>query len=281
MKKIFNIAIMMILASLATVSCKKDSLLYDGPMLAHFQSKEGTLFLQPGGENTIIIPIGLTKAVDHDVVVTVELDSSSTAEAGKQFNFVSQQVTIPAGQVIGNLVIKGDYDSASVASLAVFRITSDALQTGDTYTLELQQFCPFNQADFVGFYQFSAVDPADAMLGSEANGYQVEAIADPNDSTSIIFQNLYNDPDDSQVIGGYDVKISFDDSDVNNIKVTIADGQTMWFYTDGTFDGTVVSKGGTGTFNGCAKTITFSVQHILTSIGFNFGTDVATLKKIN
>ena len=46
MKKIFNIAFTVVLATLTMVSCKKESLKYDGPALAHFSSQVGSYFVE-------------------------------------------------------------------------------------------------------------------------------------------------------------------------------------------------------------------------------------------
>jgi hypothetical protein len=104
MKKIFNIAFTVALATLTMVSCKKESLKYDGPVLAHFNGATGSYFVEEAGESSFPIPIGITKPNDADVTLTIKvLTEESTAVEGEDFTLQSNQVTIKAGEVVLNL----------------------------------------------------------------------------------------------------------------------------------------------------------------------------------
>lgn len=270
MKKIFNIAFTLVLASLAIVSCKKESLEYDGPVLGHFQTSSSILYVQP--ENfTIDIPIGLTKASDKDVVLKVKVGEESTAEEGVQFNFESSEIVIKAGEVLGKVTVVAIFENTDEPSNLIIEIeSSDNTATYSfEHNLKLQQFCPFVQEDYVGTYLFSS-----PVFWEDE--YLIEAIADPEDPKAIIFIDPYQ-PDGV----GYNLKLVFNDEDVNNIFITIPANQVVWYYDDGANMGDVILRDGKGTFNSCEKLITYSANHIFVPLSFNFGLDNVTLKKVD
>jgi|GEM_PF-2938677 len=263
MKRIFNLATTILVASLILAGCKKDDLLYDGPSLAHFTTPSATFYVEE--QDTVYrVPVGLTKAFDTDMTFTVQVvEDGTTAVDGEQYRLRSTQVTIPAGQVIGYIEVEGIFENVATPTNLVLALdsTGSSAQFYQTFTLKIQQFCKFVQEEFVGTYFFSS-----AWWEDE---YEVDAVADPNNPNAIIFKDLYDI--------GYDVTVVFNDDNKNNIFVSVAQ-QPAWY--NSTY-GDVYLMGGTGTFNGCEKTLTYSTAHGVPGLGTFSGTDTPTLVKID
>ena len=268
MKKIFNIAFTVVLATLTMVSCKKESLKYDGPVLAHFNGATGSYFVEEEGESSFPIPIGITKPNDADVTLTIKvLTDESTAVEGEDFTLQSSQVTIKAGEVISELVVLGNFAGLDEQKSVVFEIESSdkSAQYDQTYTLTMLRFCPFVRDEFVGLYGFVS-----EFWNSDAEGnpisVEVEAIADPEDENAILFKDLYEE--------GIDIKVILDASDKSNF-VTSFPKQKGW--TSGAY-GDVSLSSGSGKFSACDKTLSYETEHTV-SAG-SFGKEQAFFTKI-
>jgi len=133
-------------------------------IIAQFTKDEETgYFLQDNGDtytfNAAVDFVGANDMpLSSDMVVTYEVDASSTAVAGTDYDFVdpSGQVTIPAGSTYANIpisVYSGNLDSANPTEL-VLNITvasasgHNVLSSGNhgTTTITLQATCTSNLA---------------------------------------------------------------------------------------------------------------------------------------
>lgn len=268
MKKLFNLSLTIVLLAMAAVSCKKESLIYEGPVLYHFQSTGSSVDVGPATE-TVLIPIGLTKPADQDITVTVSINEESTAEEGVHYTIESKEVTIKAGEVIGNVVIVPNMESLGVPVTLVLDIVSSSNSAiyNQSYSLKMQQFCEFNVEDFVGTFWFSSPDWWE-------DEYDIDVVINPDSENSIILIEPYQEP-------GYNVIVNFDVTDPYNVKASIPNNQKLWYYPSAPYAGDVVNIQTTASVKVCDKTIFYSCSHCIPTAGVCFtGTDEVTVSKV-
>lgn len=263
MKRIFNITLALLLAMTAVVSCKKDSLLYDGPVLAHFL-KASDVFFVDSEDSTYTLQIGLTKALDRDLTVKLVADETSTAIEGEQYVLDSYEITIPAGEVIGNVKIVGLFSGVSDPVSLKLKLVEGENIAGFSKEIDItiRQFCPFVRDEFVGVYNvWSELNEDNA---GEIAEYEVEAIADPDNENGLIFLDVFEN--------GYNVKVTLDASNKSNFVAVLEQTQTIFMYSPGNPG---VLAEGKGTFNACEPEIQFTVKVDVPGLG-SFG-DIKTI----
>lgn len=266
MKKIFNLTLMFAMLAIATVSCKKESLIYEGPSLVHFTSSGTTFFVTPESDK-VEIPVGITKSVDQDVTIKVKIGEGSTAEEGVHFTIDSKEVTISSGEVIQSFVVRPIYENLGTPANLILEIeeSSNNAAFTQTYSLRLQQFCKFNAEEFAGTFLWSSPE----FWGDE---YEIDVIVNPDNENSLIMVDPYQ-PEGV----GYNVTLIMNDDDPNNIFLTIPEGASAWYSANYSED--VKIYGGKGTFNTCEGRISYEGTHRI-SLG-SFGLDEVTLTKID
>ncbi|MCO5232240.1 MAG: DUF4843 domain-containing protein [Chitinophagales bacterium] len=267
MKKIFNATLLLLFATLTVVSCKKESLTYDGPTLGHFLKSSDVFYVDPE-DSTYTVEIGLTKATDKDVTLRFEVDATSTAVDGEDYALGVHEVTIPAGQVIGKFDVVGLFTTLGEAvNLKLKLVEGDQTATfSNELDLTIRQFCPFVRDEFVGVYNVWS------ELNEDESGniveYEVEAIADPDNENGIIFLGLFVD--------GFDLKVSFDASNKANFQ-SIITAQTIFDYRPGY---PAIIQAGKGTFNACNPEVQFTLEVKVPGMG-SFGDVKTVLTKVD
>lgn len=262
MKRILNITLLTLLVSCVMVGCKKESLEYSGPVLTHFTETSGTFFVESESEDAYIVQIGLTKPADTDLTFTIDYEvSDENAVEGEHFTIESKEITIKAGESVADVLVYSDYDALEEPFVLTLKLNENAdynAQFSQEYKLVIRQFCPFNVQDFAGFY---LLDDAWWLDGDEP--YAVEAFVDEEVPNSIILLDPYDE--------GYSIRITFNDSDKSNFKVSIKD-QPAWYHPS---YGDIYLADNVGTFDACEKTINFITTHSVPGLGyFVLGTPV-------
>ena len=116
MKKIINFKYLVLcFVSVALTSCLDDAVtdFGQGPILAQFESTSGDINIIKDPAITSIdyeIPItyfgGKNVVLDRDITVTIATSPNSAAKEGVEFELISTQFTIPAGETTANASIK-------------------------------------------------------------------------------------------------------------------------------------------------------------------------------
>ncbi len=270
MKRIFNITLTALMAAFALVSCKKESLIYDGPVLVHFNSQGGALVVEnPDDEFAYEIKVGLTKPADRDITINLEIDTTnSTAIEGLHFTLSSNQVVIPAGQTVASVKAVGIYENleedALTASVRIAESEYSAIY-GQEIKIRFRAPCDgiLRIEKFVGTYEL------DYPWFQEDDGpYTVTAVLDPERENTIIFKDLLDD--------GFDVAFTLD-SESDDILVEDSDA---WIYDPG-FPPVVIADVN-GTYEVCEQIIEFYAFHHIPGVGSFPGSDnqKATLTKL-
>lgn len=258
MKKIFNLTLTLFLASIALVSCNKESLLYDGPSLGHFL-KSSDVFFVDVEDSTYTLQVGLTKAFDKDITLHLTVDEASTAIEGEQYSISSHDIVIPAGSVIGSTELVGLFSGITEPVNLKLKITEagDVANFATELDLTIRQFCPLVRDNFVGIFNLWS------ELNEDASGniveYEVEAIADPEKENGIIFLDVFEE--------GKNIKVTLDASNKTNFVSVLEGPQTIFTYPPSY---PAVLAAGKGTFNACNPEVQFKVKVDVPGLG-SFG----------
>ena len=166
------------------------------------------------------IAIAATTVSDKDRVVAVEvIDKASNAIEGIHYAIESNTVTIKAGEMVGNLRIKGytknltvDYDPEILLHLIADEKYNWDLYSGDTTRVVLRKICPFDINAFSGYAMVTST-----YLYNYAGGYNrlIKTEVDSTEKNTIIMRDFYYD--------GYDVKLRFTTKDPLNPLIEMDD----------------------------------------------------------
>lgn len=211
MKKILTGWWLALVLAFVMVGCDEDRTLYSGPNYIMFSD---SLYMLPvqNNEEYFDIPVSATQTCEYDRTLGVEvIDKNSNAIEGVHYALESNTVTIKAGELVGNVRVRGIFDNIAVADSLGFalRLVTDEDTQWNLYGIDanvlLCKTCPFNIYDFEGYclvtstylYNYSTVDKR--LIRSEV----VEG-----EENTLLLKDYFFD--------GYDVKIKFTTEDLLN-----------------------------------------------------------------
>lgn len=187
---------------------------YDGPNYILFSDTLNVLGVQ-NNEEVFDIPIAATQTCDYDRTVAVEvIDKESNAIEGKHYSIESNSVTIKAGERVGNVRIRGNYDAIEAAdSLGLtLRLLTQEADRWELYDksyeskIILKKCCPFDINIFNGYAVLTSTYMQEFM--ANVSNRLVKAEVDPEEDNTVIMKDFFYD--------GYDVKIRFTTDDILN-----------------------------------------------------------------
>lgn len=181
MKKIvYNINVLFALIILLGSCANNDIEPYNGPSQIHFIEMSSNELVDDTNP-VFIVEVGVTKAVDQDRTFDVVVDSDvSSAIEGVNFELLTPNVTIAAGEVIAEVQVKGLFESAEPEGV-LLRLnlaagnTIDVASFRNSYDLMLFKQCDFNRDAFIGRYTVYE----HSIFGEFE--YEVNATAGPDD----------------------------------------------------------------------------------------------------
>lgn len=237
MNKNILLSIAASLVLLATfTSCDEERTLYTGPEYIMFADTLTVLGVE-NSEEVFDIAIAATTVSDKDRTVAVEIvDKHSNAIEGMHYTLESNTVTIKAGEMVGNLRMKGivenltvDYDPEVVLHLIADEKYHWDLYSGDTTRVVLRKVCPFDINAFSGYAMITST-----FLYNYTGTYNrlIKTEVDPKEENTIILRNFYYD--------GYDVKLRFTTDDPLNPLIEMDDQPLV---TTGEAFGTIYGDG--------------------------------------
>ena len=220
MNKNILLSIAASLVLLATfTSCDEERTLYAGPEYIMFADTLTVLGVENSDE-VFDIAIAATTISDKDRTIAVEIvDKHSNAIEGIHYTLESNTVTIKAGEMVGNLRMKGiaenltvDYDPEVMLHLIADEKYHWGLYNGDTTRVVLRKICPFDINAFSGYAMITST-----FLYNYTGSYNrlIKTEVDPTEENTIILRNFYYD--------GYDVKLRFTTDDPLNPLIEMDD----------------------------------------------------------
>ena len=192
---------------------------YSGPEYVLFSD---TLYVLPVADDEEYhnIPVVATRACDYDRTVAVEiLDSHSNAIEGRHYSLESNTITIPAGELVGNVRVRGYHSNIDVydsLGIKLNLIVPDELQWGlygtETNVL-LQKACKFDINAFTGYCVLTSTYIINYMTNIDMR--LVKSEIDPENENTIIIRDYFFD--------GYDARIKFNPEDIMNPLIDMED----------------------------------------------------------
>lgn len=237
MNKKIALAIAASIVMLTTfTSCDEERTLYKGPEYIMFADTLTVLGVE-NSEEIFDIAIAATAVSDQDRTVAVEVvDKYSNAIEGIHYTLESNTVTIKAGELVGNLRIKGiaenltvDYDPEITLHLIADEKYQWDLYSGDTTRVVLRKVCPFDINAFSGYAMITST-----FLYNYTGSYNrlIKTEVDTTEENTIIMRDFYYD--------GYDVKLRFTNDDPLNPLIEMDDQPLV---TTGEAFGTIYGDG--------------------------------------
>ena len=189
MKKMILTTLMAVVAiALCFTSCKPEYTTYTGPNYILFSD---TLYevAVVDNESYFDVPVVATCSCDYDRNVAVEvIDAESNAVEGKHYSIESNTVTIKAGELRGNLRVKGYHSNIDVADSLGFKvqliIPDDAQWDiyGNTANVVLRKACKFDINAFTGYCVVSSTYIMNYMNVDKILTYSVLDTEEKNES---------------------------------------------------------------------------------------------------
>ena len=237
MNKKIALAIAASIVMLTTfTSCDEERTLYSGPEYIMFADTLTVLGVE-NSEEIFDIAIAATAVSDQDRTVAVEVvDKHSNAIEGIHYTLESNTVTIKAGELVGNLRIKGiaenltvDYDPEITLHLIADEKYQWNLYSGDTTRVVLRKVCSFDINAFSGYAMITST-----FLYNYTGSYNrlIKTEVDTTEENTIIMRDFYYD--------GYDVKLRFTTDDPLNPLIEMDDQPLV---TTGEAFGTIYGDG--------------------------------------
>ena len=212
------------------------------------------------------IPIGITNVSNVARKVIIK-DSSRTAVAGVQYTIDSLTLTIPAGQAVDSLVLRGIYSAYPIGrtdTLYLKIVGGDVPENAyaTTYMVVMAGYCDVVQNDLVGDYTNTA-----DFYGSTASSQNPYTATIANwtstgaTSATITITNLGLtsdvgfgpfDPADPAATG---ITASLDWSNPSNFTISVPKQN----YVNDLYGGGLAKISGSGSFSSCAETFTLSL----------------------
>ena len=214
-------------------ACRADYTVDVNPDFVMFSQESYTLGVIDS-EEWLEIPISATKVVDYDRNIGVEVVwSESSAVEGLHYVVEANTLTIPKGELTTALRIRGLVENIAVGEeLTIhFNLVLDQENISDIYgtrsEVKLQRCCKFDINNFVGYAKITSTWTMQYM-NSDARLVRTELGEKEN---SIVVKDMFYE--------GYDIEVSFDDSNPLEPRVMLADAQVVGSTGEafGTIDG--------------------------------------------
>ena len=135
---------------------------------AFFTNTSGTLFVEENVQSNFTVNLGLSDPQNRDLQYTIEVDPTSEAIEGVDFEIVTSNFSIQGGNLIAGFIVQGDFDTATIeGKVAKFNLVAveDAVVSWKTqFNLTIVKFCPL-EADFLGAYTLTQLTAGPAFAG--------------------------------------------------------------------------------------------------------------------
>lgn len=239
MKQIIKYMTISLTVMLAFNACQERYVTYEDAEYVMFAD---TLALYPVQQHDPVfgIPVVSTVAKDYDRTFGVEvIDKTSNAIERKHYTLESNTITIKAGETRTDVIVHADFDNIGDADSLGFTlelVMNDELVMplyGKQTKAVLMKTGPFNIEKFTGYCVLSSQFLQQYHLTGEFNRL-VYTEPHPTMKNTIICRNWLND--------GYDVTLTFDDSDPLLPLVSMEENQVA--SDQGSFFGTVYGEWG-------------------------------------
>lgn len=273
MKKHFSkLMVIPVAAVLMITGCKKESTLVIPPVQAHFAGISNTTYgINADPSSEYRIQVGLTTPTISDRTIELTVSSPTGAASGVQYSIPSTSITIPAGEVLADFVVKGIFSGFTPDRIDTLIISIAAkadivpLESDDTLRLVLRQLCDVVLADFEGDFN----NCQDEQDGDVYGPYTI-SITGSSQTGSQGVLNMYNLWD----VGGSN-ELKLDWSDPSKQIVVI---EPQYLFTHPTYGDVLVRGAGTSVFSSCDGNMSLSYEVYVPGVG-TFGNFITPVER--
>lgn len=209
MKRILTGSVAAFALAAALAGCKENFPTYNGPSYVMFADSLSIHAVQQSGE-AFVVPVVATRTSDKDRTFGVEvIYKGSNALYNRHYTLESSTVVIKAGENVGNVRVRGNYDEFDKADSLGFRLRLISLEDveWDLYGLEtkvvMYKCCPFDINNFTGYCLLNSL-----FFSSTANRSTTRLITSEvveGEDNTILLKDYFSD--------GYDIKVRLDPTD--------------------------------------------------------------------
>lgn len=216
-----------VVAALGVVSCEEEYVRYSGPEYVMFADSISTNMVLADSE-TFAVTVASTVKCDYDRTFGVEIvDKGSNAIEGLHYSLCSNSITIPAGEMAADVLVRGHYDQIEATDSLDFvmrlvmpeQLEWDLYPNNTTTKVVMYKSCPFDINNFTGWCVMTSLLLYDYPSTNPSYQRLVRSELHPTEENTIIIRNCFYD--------GYDVKVRFDASDPTKPVVVMDKGQTI------------------------------------------------------
>lgn len=211
--------------ALAAVSCKETHTLYSDKEYVMF-AEESSVRMVTESASSFTVPVASTVACDYDRNFGVEIiDSKSKAIEGLHYRLESNTVTIKAGERVGHLTVKADFEQLAAAdtlNIALKLVMPETVKWdlyGDETDVKMVKSCSWNTDDFTGWCVVTSmvIYSYPGMNTSFQRLIYVEK--HPTEENALVLHNFLYD--------GYDITIKLLGDDPAKPWITMDDDQVL------------------------------------------------------
>lgn len=260
-----NYSLLLLLASFLVfgiVACEKEKVSIPPAVSEFITAKTAAYYVLDDPNSVYKIPVGITTAANVDRTINFTVTSPTGAAEGTQYTIASKSITIPAGQVVDTIELKGLFSGYPTGrkDTLVFTITGGdvpASSWGSSFNLVMQKYCPVDLSVFTGEYTIQ--DYYDnAPDGAPYTVTLSDATATGATTGTVKVRGLWGVPNAFTV--------NLDWADPANFTTSVP--SQPWFM-HGTYGQVTIKAAGSGTFSSCANT--FRIQYEATVSAGSFG----------
>lgn len=227
MKKL-PIYILLAVLAIGTFACDEQYITLQDTNYVMFAEQE-QYFLVEENQDYFSVMVSATTAAKKDRTFGVEvIDKGSNSIEGYHYRLLSNNVTIPAGELAGEVRVKGMYENILPSDSLGFILKlvvpeemewNDIYEDGTQSKVVMYKSCPFDIQNFEGYALLSSMllqsYPGDNI------SYQrvVKCDIHPTEKNTIIFRNCF--------YNGYDVRIKFHNEDPHKPLLSMEAGQII------------------------------------------------------
>lgn len=226
-KTIFSILLLVWIGCATFVSCDEEYVTYEGPEYVMFSDTLTTCMVAQEAKPLPVV-ISSTVSCDYDRTFGIEVvDQGSNAIEGHHYRLGSHTVTIPAGQLVTQVDVYGNYDNIEATDSLGFvlrlvmpeSLKWDLYEGSDETKVVLYKSCPFEIDNFTGWCVLTSLLLYDFPGTNEMYQRLVYTEKHPTEENHIIVRSAFYD--------GYDIVLGFDPSNPAEPKLLMEKDQVL------------------------------------------------------
>ncbi len=227
MKKIFKVLMAVAIVACFT-SCHERYTTYSDKEYVMFADTLSTNIVLEGQEY-FSVPIAATVARNYDRIFGVEvIDEGSNAIEGYHYRLLSNTVTIPAGELAGEVRVHGCYDNIEATDSLGFGLRlvmpetlkfDNLYKNSDCTKVTMAKVCPYSIDNFTGWCVVTSLMLYNYPGTNESYQRLVKCEKHPTEPETIVVHNFLYD--------GYDVTMRFNADDPSKMLLEMDDNQVL------------------------------------------------------